>query len=229
MLSQRRGMPAGARLDRPRAAAPNNPMLLDIGIVVAGYLAGSVASAIIVCKLLGLPDPRQEGSRNPGATNVLRLGGRKAAVVTLLGDYLKGLLPVLVAKALPVDMAIVVATGLAAFIGHLYPVFFRFEGGKGVATAFGVVTGFAWPVAAAMAATWLAMAVLFRYSSLASLTSAVLVPLYAWLLTGSATLAAGLVAMTVLVTLRHRQNITRLLAGNESRIGEKSGTAKAGG
>ena len=204
-------------------------MLMDIGIVVAAYLTGSVASAIIVCRLMGLPDPRLEGSRNPGATNVLRLGGRKAAIVTLLGDYLKGALPVYLALALPVGTATVVAAGLAAFIGHLYPVFFRFEGGKGVATAFGVVTGFAWPVAAAMAATWLATAVLFRYSSLASLVSAVMVPIYAWLLTGSATLAAGLAAMAVLMVMRHRQNIARLLAGTESRIGDKSGAKQAAG
>jgi len=203
-------------------------MLLEASIIVGAYLAGSVASAIIVCRLMGLPDPRREGSRNPGATNVLRLGGRRAALITLLGDYLKGLLPVMVALALPVGTATVVAAGLAAFIGHLYPVFFRFEGGKGVATAFGAVTGFAWPVAAAMAATWLATAVLFRYSSLASLMSAVLVPLYAWLLTANATLTAGLGAMSALLILRHRQNIGRLIAGKESRIGQKSDAAKAG-
>ena len=205
----------------------NSPMILPVLIVIGAYLAGSLASAIIVCRILGLPDPRHEGSGNPGATNVLRLGGRKAAAVTLLGDYLKGVLPVLAAMALEADQAVVVGAGLAAFLGHLYPVFFRFEGGKGVATAFGAVTALAWPVASAMAATWLAVAIISRYSSLASLCTAVLAPLYAWLLTGSATLASGLMVMTVLLLIRHRANISRLLAGTESRIGDRSGKQAA--
>lgn len=197
-------------------------MILDLALVVAAYLAGSLASAVVVCRLMGLPDPRREGSRNPGATNVLRLGGRKAAFITLLGDYLKGFLPVLAAYALDASAAVLVGVALAAFLGHLYPVFFGFEGGKGVATAFGAVTALAWPVAAAMAATWLAVAVLTRYSSLASIVTAVLIPVYTWLLTGSVTWSAGLAAMSVLLLWRHRANIGRLLNGRESRIGDRS-------
>lgn len=197
-------------------------MVVGFAIIVAAYLAGSLASAVIVCRLMGLPDPRNEGSRNPGATNVLRLGGRKAAIITLLGDYLKGLLPVVAAFALEAETPVIVGAGLAAFLGHLYPVFFGFHGGKGVATAFGAVTGLAWPVAAAMAATWLAVAVLSRYSSLASIVTAVSAPVYAWLLTGSATLAAGLMAMSVLLVWRHRANIGRIAGGTESRIGNRS-------
>lgn len=196
-------------------------------LVLAGYLAGSVASAVLVCRLLGLPDPRLQGSRNPGATNVLRLGGRKAAAITLAGDYLKGLLPVLLAGALGAPPLVVTATGLAAFLGHLYPVFFGFQGGKGVATAFGVVSALAWPVALAMGVTWLAMAKLFRYSSLASITSAALAPVYAWLLRGDTILSGGLAVLAALMLWRHRANIARLVAGTESRIGAKA-AARAG-
>ena len=203
-------------------------MLSAILIIFGAYLAGSLASAVIVSRLMGLPDPRLEGSRNPGATNVLRLGGRKAALLTLFGDFLKGLIPVLIAQSLDASTAVVVGAGLAAFLGHLYPVFFAFQGGKGMATAFGAVTGLAWPVAAAMAATWLAVAVLTRYASLASLLSALLVPVYAWLLTGSMTLACGLAAMSVLLTWRHRANIGRLANGTESRIGNRSGASASG-
>ena len=124
--------------------------MLTTLFIVLGYLAGSISTAIIVCRAMGLPDPRSEGSRNPGATNVLRFGGKKAAAITLAGDFLKGLLPVLLARGVGVDEIGLALTGLAAFLGHLYPVFFGFEGGKGVATAFGVILGLSWLTALAM-------------------------------------------------------------------------------
>jgi len=196
-------------------------MLLAAALVVLGYLSGSLASAIVVCRLMGLPDPRSGGSRNPGATNVLRLAGRGAAALTLAGDVLKGLVPVLAAHALGASAAALAATALAAFLGHLYPVFFGFRGGKGVATAFGVSAALAWPVAVAMGLTWLAVALLGRYSSLASLCAGALAPLYAAWLTGEPAYVAGLAVMGALLVWRHRANIARLRAGTESRIGHK--------
>jgi len=196
-------------------------MLLPAALIVTGYLCGSVASAIVVCRLSGLPDPRSGGSGNPGATNVLRLGGKRAALLTLIGDVLKGVLPVLAARALVSDPAVIAATALAAFLGHLYPLFFRFKGGKGVATTFGVVVALAWPVALAMAATWLLIAALTRYSSLAALCAGALAPLYALFLTHELAHVTALGVMGALLIWRHRANIRRLLAGSESRIGSK--------
>ena len=200
-------------------------MIVGIALVVCGYLVGSVATAVVVCRLMGLPDPRTEGSGNPGATNVLRLGGKKAAVITLLGDLLKGLVPVLAAR-LVVDSPLVLAgTALAAFLGHLYPVFFRFQGGKGVATAFGVVLALVWPVALAMLGTWLLMAAVFRYSSLSALTAAVLGPVYSVFLAPEAVYIVAIGVIALLVLWRHRSNIRNLLAGTEDKIGEKSESA----
>ncbi|NKC15337.1 MAG: glycerol-3-phosphate 1-O-acyltransferase PlsY [Gammaproteobacteria bacterium] len=197
-------------------------MIIDTGLIIAGYLLGSVASAIIVCKLLGLPDPRQGGSGNPGATNVLRLGGKKAAAITLAGDLLKGFLPVLAAAGLSRSDTAIGAVGIAAFLGHLYPVFFRFQGGKGIATAFGVVAGLSWVSVLAMAATWLLMARLSRYSSLGALTACTLTPGYIWLATASAAFAGTTAVIAVFTYWRHRGNIRRLLSGTEPRIGEKA-------
>lgn len=194
-------------------------MWLGIGLVLAGYLIGSVASAVVVCRLLGLPDPRGAGSRNPGATNVLRLGGRKAAVITLAGDLLKGAAPVLAGKLLLASPPILAATALAAFLGHLYPVFFGFKGGKGVATGFGAVLGLAWPVGLTMAGTWLVVALVTRYSSLSALTAAALAPVYTLLLAPVPAYVAAVCAMALLLVWRHRDNIQRLLAGTESKIG----------
>ena len=183
------------------------------------YLMGSLSSAVIVSRLSGLPDPREEGSKNPGATNVLRLGGKKAAAVTLLGDALKGLLPVVVAKLLGAPSELLAVVGLAAFMGHLYPVFFGFKGGKGVATAFGVLTGFAWPVGLALVATWLFSAWLSRISSLSALIAAALAPVYVWYWLLDPYLGLSAILMSVLLFWRHRQNILRLIRGEESRIG----------
>ena len=175
----------------------------------------------MLSRLLGLPDPRGYGSGNPGATNVLRGGGKKAAAVVLFGDMLKGLVPVLIAKAVGAAEMVVGLTGLAAFIGHLYPVFFNFQGGKGVATALGVLLGLSPLVGLAAVGTWLVIAVVFRYSSLSALVAAVLVPLYmAWLAPVSVWVASTLL-MSAMLLWRHRSNIEKLLSGREDKIGSK--------
>ncbi len=199
--------------------------------LAAAYLLGSLTFAVFVCKLLGLPDPRTYGSNNPGASNVLRSGSKLAAILTLLLDALKGFIPVLLVKlnsqhfdAPEVTMALV---GLAAFFGHLYPVFFKFKGGKGVATAAGVIFALQWPLGLATLGTWLIIAVFFRYSSLAALVSAVFVPAYyllgdgvAW--NAQAPTTAALIVMSAMLIYAHRANITRLLKGTESRLGKKA-------
>lgn len=195
--------------------------MLSSIIIIAAYLMGSVSSAIIVCKLMGLPDPRTQGSRNPGATNVLRFGGKKAAIITLLGDTLKGVIPVVIASALDVSPAVLAATGFAAFLGHLYPIFFRFEGGKGVATAFGVLIGLSWPVSLAVLGTWLLMAYVFRYSSLSALTATTLTPVYLWLLNNPQEYVTMALPLCLLLIWRHRSNIKNLLNGTEGKIGQK--------
>jgi len=193
-------------------------MTQNLLLILGGYLCGSISTAIIVCKLMGLPDPRTEGSRNPGATNVARLGGKKAAALTLAGDMLKGLVPVLIAHALQADPTILAATALAAFLGHLYPVFFGFQGGKGVATALGVIYGLHWPVGLLTTGIWLAMAIVFRYSSLAALTAILLTPLgFMWLWPEQPVIIA-MVVLTVLLFWRHRSNIANLLSGEEGKI-----------
>lgn len=196
--------------------------LFQTALIPMGYLFGSVATAILVARLMGLPDPRTEGSGNPGATNVLRIGGKKAAALTLLGDVLKGLIPVLLARALGADSLILAAVAMAAFLGHLFPVFFGFKGGKGVATALGVLLGLSWPVALAVAGTWLVMAKVFRISSLSALTAAALAPFYTWLLEpGNTPFLVMVIVMSLLLIWRHRSNIENLLQGKEGRIGSK--------
>jgi len=196
-------------------------MLIDLLLIAAGYLMGSVSSAIVICRLLGLPDPRSQGSGNPGATNVLRVGGKKAAAATLAGDMLKGLIPVLVARALQADIAVQSGVAVAAFLGHLYPVFFGFRGGKGVATALGVLLGLHWPVGLMTIATWLVVAVLFRISSLAALVAILATPLYIWWLIPEPALLAAMLFMGTLLFWRHRSNIANLLNGTEGRIGSR--------
>lgn len=194
-------------------------MIVDLLLAIVAYLVGSLSAAIIVCRLLGLPDPRTQGSRNPGATNVLRFGGKKAAAIVLVGDSIKGLLPVLVARWLHVDDNILAAIGLAAFLGHLYPLFFGFQGGKGVATAFGVLLGIAWPVALAALATWLLTAKVFRISSLAALIAALLAPPFLWLDQAPQPVLIMSWVMSLLLLWRHRGNIQRLITGEEGRLG----------
>ena len=200
----------------------------SIGAVLLAYLIGSLSFAIIVSKAMGLKDPRSFGSKNPGATNVLRSGSKGAAVATLLLDGLKGWLPVVLMKWFGGDYGLgdgtVAAVGLAAFLGHLYPVFFQFKGGKGVATAAGVVLGISWVLGLATLATWLIVAFFSRYSSLASLAAAVFAPLFyllgdrgAWYVDKS--IIVMLVAISALLLYRHRENINKLLKGTESKLG----------
>ena len=193
-------------------------MTPDYLLILAAYLFGSISTAIICCKLMRLPDPRTQGSRNPGTTNVARLGGKKAAALTLAGDMLKGLVPVLLGHALDVSAVILAATALAAFLGHLYPVFFAFQGGKGVATALGVSFGLHWPAGLAIAVIWLIMALLFRYSSLSALTAFALAPaVFYWLMPQMPVIIAMLI-LAVLLFWRHRSNIANLLSGEEGKI-----------
>lgn len=197
------------------------PIILIIGFALFGYLLGSVSTAIITCRLMGLPDPRSQGSRNPGATNVLRLGGKKAAAITLFGDMLKGLLPVLIALSLGMPDVVIAACGLAAFLGHLYPLYYGFQGGKGVATLLGVLLGMHWLLGLSTIGVWLAMAFTFRYSSLSALVAATASPLLAWSITHSAAISASIALMAALLIWRHRSNIRNLLAGQEDKIGSR--------
>ena len=194
--------------------------ILDYSLIIAGYLFGSISSAIIVCKLMRLPDPRTQGSNNPGATNVLRFGGKKAAAIVLVGDMVKGVIPVLAARLLGAEALVLAAVGFAAFIGHLYPVFFNFRGGKGVATAFGVFAALSWQVGLAVAVTWLVVAKVFRISSLAALIAAMLAPLYIWWLTAEGHWLGMSIAMSVILIWRHLSNIQNLLHGKEGSIGK---------
>jgi glycerol-3-phosphate acyltransferase PlsY len=183
------------------------------------YLLGSVSSAVVIARLMGLRDPRDVGSGNPGATNILRYGGKGAALLTLAGDILKGVIAVLIARALTTDDVIIALTGFAAFLGHLFPVFFGFRGGKGVATALGVWLALSPWVGLLLLATWVLMAVLFRYSSLSALTASVAAPLYvAWLAPGMPYLVT-MIIMSAILIFRHRSNIRNLLAGTETKIG----------
>jgi len=188
-------------------------------LTLAAYLIGSLSAAILICRLLRLPDPRTQGSRNPGATNVLRFAGKKTAALVLLGDMLKGLIPAVAARALDADENTLAAVGLAAFLGHLYPLYFGFHGGKGVATSLGVLLGLTWPVAMAVAVTWLLMAKVFRISSLAAITAAAAAPLYAWLLEDSTSLLVMVCVISAMLLWRHRTNIQRLISGAEGKIG----------
>lgn len=186
--------------------------------VPAAYLIGSISSAIIICRLMGLPDPREQGSGNPGATNVMRIGGKKAASITLLGDLLKGLIPVYIAKLLGLPLELLAATGLAAFFGHLYPVFFGFKGGKGVATSVGVLLGFSWGLGFSVMGTWILIYKLGKISSLAALIASILSSIYAWFIVGDAAIVTASVIMTVFLLWRHESNIQRLLSGEEGKL-----------
>ncbi|MCU0941295.1 MAG: glycerol-3-phosphate 1-O-acyltransferase PlsY [Hydrogenophaga sp.] len=203
-----------------------NPALATL----AAYLIGSLSFAVLVSRLMGLADPRTYGSKNPGATNVLRSGSKSAAIVTLLLDALKGWLPVVAVQQwggpFGLGNGTVALVGLAAFLGHLYPVFFRFQGGKGVATAAGVILAFNPWLGLASLLTWVIIAFFFRYSSLASIVTAVFAPAYFLLGGGIAWSAPGVVVlslavMSVLLVWRHAENIDRLVAGKESKLGAK--------
>ncbi len=215
---------------------------LIISCVVVSYLFGSVSSAVLVCRWLKYPDPRQGGSKNPGATNVLRVtGSKKAALLTLLGDSLKAFIPVLIAvHGTPAFIHWLNGTPtfgdlngtptlilsawvlVGAFLGHLYPIFFGFQGGKGVATAFGGLLALSWPLGALVIATWLLTAVLFRISSLAALSAFIALPFYAYGLWHAFSLVLPLCVVSGVLIVRHRGNIERLMEGKEGKIGQKS-------
>lgn len=195
-------------------------MELDWGWVLVAYLLGSVSSAIIVCRLMGLPDPRSEGSGNPGATNVLRIGGKKAAALTLVGDMLKGYIPVALAVWYGLSAEIIIAIGVAAFVGHLWPVFFKFEGGKGVATELGVLFGLHPVIGLVIAGIWLFIAKGLKISSLAALVAMTLAPVMVWFWTeGELSWTLGVALMSLLLIIRHKSNIQRLMSGEETTIG----------
>jgi len=192
--------------------------------VVFAYLLGSISFAIVVSRLMSLPDPRSYGSKNPGATNVLRTGRKVAAALTLAGDAGKGWLAVWLAWFYTLDMTVAALAGLAAFLGHLYPVFYRFKGGKGVATAAGVLFGLNLWLGVGTLVTWGVIAAFFRYVSLASLIAALFATFYAWWLFGLQPVSWVAVVMAALLAWRHRENIKRLAAGTESKLGAKSAT-----
>ena len=215
-----------------------NSLNLIVFPILAGlcaYLMGSLSFAVIVSQLMGLNDPRSYGSKNPGATNVLRSGSKKAAALTLLLDALKGWLPVVLVqwfgKPYGLEDGTLALVGLAAFLGHLFPVFFRFQGGKGVATALGVLLGFQWALGLAVVLIWVAVAALFKYSSLASVVASVVAPVMYLAVGGSLwyfdkSIMFGMVVMSVLLLWRHALNIGRLLKGTESRLGSSASKPK---
>lgn len=188
---------------------------IEILFILGGYLAGSISAAILVCRTMGLSDPRQSGSKNPGATNVMRLHGKQAAIITLAGDVLKGVLPVLLARWFDASFEAQILTGVAAFLGHLYPFYFGFKGGKGVATAYGVLFALDWRVGLACGATWMVIFAAKRISSLAALGAFLLLPVYAWLINRSFAFTLACVLVSALIFWRHRSNIQNLLAGEE--------------
>jgi len=192
---------------------------------LGGYLAGSIPFGVIVSRLLRLNDPRTYGSKNIGATNVLRSGNRLAALLTLAGDAGKGWAAVLVAASLGADIGMMAMVGLTAFLGHVFPVWLRFHGGKGVATAAGVLIALDWRLGLAVIVLWLAVVAATRYSSLGAIVAAVAAPVAAWLLDGIGPVLYAVAAMSVLLVERHRANIGKLLRGEESRVGDKEASA----
>ncbi|MDF2446214.1 MAG: plsY [Moraxellaceae bacterium] len=198
--------------------------LVAIGTLIFAYLLGSVSTAVIVCQLLGLPDPRAEGSNNPGATNVLRLGGKGPAIITLIGDMLKGVIPVLIAKyGLGLSAPWLAGIGFAAFLGHLFPVFFGFQGGKGVATALGILLVLYWPLGLAVIGLWLITFGASRISSLGSIVSFAAAPFICSYM--AEPYLIGVTLMSVVLLLRHHSNIRALIRGQERRFGQKKADA----
>ena len=195
--------------------------ILSITYFVIGYLVGSVCSAVIVCRLFGYPDPRTAGSKNPGATNVLRLAGKECAIIVLVADMLKGLLPVLLANVLGAHTITLGFVALACVLGHMFPVFFKFEGGKGVATALGAMLGLNWLLGAMVIGTWLIVARLTRYSSLASILTMVAAPFYSVVVIRNANAFIPLMLITLFVLYKHHDNIVRLMDKKEPKINLK--------
>ncbi len=197
--------------------------ILFLFYIIAAYLIGSISSAIIVCRLFSLPDPRTEGSHNPGATNVLRIAGVKYGIIVLVADILKGLIPVAFAHLLGANTTTLAYVCLAAVFGHMYPLFFKFKGGKGVATALGALLGFHWLVGLMAIATWLVVALISRYSSLASVIAIVFSPFYAIGISHNIDTVIPLGIIVMFVVYKHHANITRLIDGEETKITFKRG------
>ncbi|WP_371379511.1 glycerol-3-phosphate 1-O-acyltransferase PlsY [Thalassotalea aquiviva] len=193
--------------------------MLTIVLIIASYIIGSISSAILICRLRGLPDPRSLGSKNPGATNVLRLSNKPTAAAVLLFDVLKGTIPVYGAFLLGVEPLHLGFIAIAACLGHMYPCFFGFKGGKAVATALGALAPISWGFAAALISTWVIVAKLTRYSSLAAIVTVSLAPLYSYLIKPMYTQSVTM--LSILIIIRHRSNIWRLLSGKEAKIGEE--------
>ena len=192
---------------------------IALGMIIFAYLCGSISSAILVCRVARLPDPRTHGSGNPGATNVLRIGGRTAAVAVLLFDILKGMLPVWIAYLLHIPPLYLGLTTIAACLGHIYPVFFHFKGGKGVATAFGAIAPIGWDLTGLMTGTWLLTVLLSGYSSLGAIVSALIAPFYVWWFKPQFTFPVAM--LSCLILMRHHDNIQRLWRGKEGKIWDK--------
>lgn len=193
-------------------------MITALLLVILAYLMGSICSAVIVCKMFSLPDPRLEGSKNPGATNVLRIAGKQYAIWVLAVDILKGMVPVLIAKLITINPTTIGFVALAAVLGHMYPVFFNFKGGKGVATAIGALLGFQFIVGVLVAGTWLLVLKIYRYSSLASLVAITLAPFYAILITSNIYVTPPIFLIALLIIIKHSKNIGRLIDGTEPKV-----------
>lgn len=202
----------------PIKSTANHNMLTSLILLAMGYAVGSLSSAIIIARLAGLGDPRTQGSGNPGATNILRLGSKRLAAVVLLGDMLKGFLPLWLTWEVGANAWIIAGVGLAAFLGHLYPLFFGFQGGKGVATGLGVLLGLSWPLALAVLMVWLLIFWRWRISSLSALCAAVITPLFSWWLVPELAIRIAVLIMVLFLLWRHQDNIRRLLNGQEGRF-----------
>ena len=192
---------------------------IALGMIICAYLLGSISSAILICRLAGLPDPRETGSGNPGATNVLRLGGRFAALAVLIADVAKGGLPVWLAYKLDLAPPVLGIIAIAACLGHIYPIFFHFQGGKGVATAFGAIAPISWDITGLLSGTWLITLLMTGYSSLAAVITALLAPLYVWWFRPEFTVPVAM--LSCLILLRHHENLERLWRGQEPKIWQK--------
>lgn len=193
-----------------------SPMILLL--IIGAYLLGSISSAVLICRILRLPDPRQSGSNNPGATNVLRIGGKKAAVLVMLCDMLKGAIPVWSSYFLGVQSIMLGIIAIATCLGHIYPIFFHFKGGKGVATAIGAMAPIGLDLTGLIIVTWLIVLIISRYSSLAALVSVILAPFYTWMIKPHYTIPVAM--LCCLIIFRHHTNIKRLLDGSEPKVGE---------
>lgn len=193
-------------------------MITNIFYICAAYLLGSLSSAIIVCKILGLSDPRDKGSNNPGATNVMRIGGRGPAIVTLLGDGLKGFIPTLLATCYLDTPWLIGAIMFAAFLGHIFPIFFKFKGGKGVATSIGCYLGLSVPVGLCVLALWAGVIFVSRISSLGAIFAALFAPSIGWLLLHNKVIVGFMALISIVLLVRHRENIQRLWAGKEKKV-----------